>query len=213
MGYDATENQELAMIKNFLGRYKGLIIGLLLFFVLALVGTNFWYSKRYNTATRASHIFQEMVFAELQQDAKSAVAKGSQLMTEYSNSPYAQFAGLLLAKIAVAEGDLNKAAEKLRWVAARKSDKDIARHLATVRLAAVLQQQGKLDEALNLVKSDPDKAFISLYAQARGDIYVALGDIEAAKTAYKIAQQSLPQGVQSPLLQMKLLDLGVSDEV
>lgn len=212
MEFDATQNQEIATIVGFFKKYKGIMIGLLLFFLVTLVGTNFYYNRRYNSAARASNIFQEMVYAELSQDAQSAVAKGSQLMSEHKNSPYAQFAGLLMAKIAVAEGDLNKAAEKLRWVATLKKDKDIAGHLATVRLAAVLQQQGKLEEALALVSQDPDKAYLALYAQARGDIYVAMGNVEAAKNAYKLAHQSLPQGMQSPLLQMKMLDLGVSDE-
>ena len=192
-----TEDQELMVVKQFIRKYGKLTVATVLLFAIAGGGFIYWQRNRTVSANNASQIFQEMVFAELQHDTQTATAKGSQLISEYSNSPYAQFASLLLAKMSVSTGDLDKAVEKLRWVAEQKSSQNIARHLATVRLSAILLEQNKLDEALALVAKDPDQAYIALYAQARGDVYVAKGDIEQAKKAYMLAMQSMPAGVRS----------------
>ncbi len=206
------ERDELAIFKQFFKKYGRLLIILTVFFLVLMVAVNFWYGRRSSTSTKASQIFQEMVYAEIQQDNDAATAKGKQLMSEYKNTPYAQFAGLLLAKMSVVQGDLDAAATNLQWVVDHKRSGDIAGHLATVRLASVLQQQGKLDQALELVSKDSDSAYTSLYAQARGDILVAKGELDKARDAYQLAVQSLPAGAKSPILQMKLLDLGSTNE-
>lgn len=206
---EQAENSELMQIMQFVRKYGRLIIILFVMFFVVLIGGRFWYNNRVMNANNASQIFQEMMVADMQRDAASAQAKAGQLMQDYTNSPYAQFAGLLLAKMSVAEGNLDKAAEHLRWVIDQKNAKNFARHLAVVRLVAVLLQQQKYDEAMALVANDPDKAYVALYAQARGDVYVAKGELEEARKAYMLAVQSMPQTVQqSPILQMKLLDLG-----
>lgn len=208
MALEQTENQELMVIMQFVRKYAKLMIILFIIFVGVFVGSNYWKTSRIKTANEASQIFQEMVMAEIQQDVQSATAKGGQLLSDYPNSPYTQFAALLIAKMSVSSGDLDKAAEKLRWVMQQKGAQNIARHLAAVRLVSILIQQEKFDEALALVAKDPEPAYVTLYAQARGDVYVAKGDIEQAKKAYMLAIQSLPIGVQSQILQLKLLDLG-----
>lgn len=206
---EQAENPELMLVMQFLRKYGRLMIILFVLFFVILLSGKFWVSSKQTNANNASQIFQEMMFADMQQDPQTAVAKGGQLMQDYTKTPYAQFAALLLAKMAVGEGNLDQAAEKLHWVIDQKSSQNIARHLAVVRLVAILLQQNKIDDAFALVNKDPDKAYTSLYAQARGDVYVAKGDLEEAKKAYMLAMQSLPKGVQSPILQMKLLDLGV----
>lgn len=206
------ERDEMAILKQFWNRYGKLIIGGVIALVVIVAAASYWHKRRTYVSTAASQVFQEMVYADMQQDVETATAKGTQLMQEYKNTPYAQFAGLLLAKVAVANSDLDKAVEQLQWVIDNKSSHEMAMHLATVRLAAVLQQQGKIDEALKLVATDPDPAYTSLYAQARGDVLVAKGELDNAKIAYQLALQSLPVGVNSPLLQMKLADLGSQNE-
>lgn len=201
-------NQESLMLKQWWRKYAKLIAVALIVFIALAAGVNYWRTNRVHSANAAAQVFQDMVLAELRQDPQTATAKGAQLLSEYSDTPYAQFSGLLLAKIAVNSGDLDQAVEQLQWVADQSSVKDISKHLATVRLSAVLLQQNKLDEALALVAKDPDQAYAALYAQARGDVYVAKNEPEQAKIAYQLAMQSLPDGMQSPVLQMKLLDLG-----
>lgn len=205
---EQTENQELMVIMQFWRKYSRLIIIGLVFCAVFIVGGNYWRNAKANDASAAAQLFQEMVNAELQHDVKATNEKGEKLIADFANTPYAQFAKLLMAKISVSEENLDSAADSLRWVIKQNGANSIASHLATVRLVGVLIAQNKLDEALALVAKDPEKAYLSLYAQARGDVYVAKGDIEQAKKAYMLALQSVPMGMQAPILQMKLLDLG-----
>ena len=192
-------------------KYIKLIIVAVVLLVTVLVVTNAWRKNSLARSAQASQIYQEMLFAEYQQDRNTVTAKGEQLTASYSKTPYAQLGALLLAKNAVTENNLDVAVERLRWAIAQKGSKQIVVPIATVHLASVLQQQGKLDEALELVIVEPNKPYLSLYAQARGDIYVAKGDLRQAKTAYIQAMQNLAPGVQAPLLQLKLMDLGGDD--
>ena len=198
-------------LKKCTKKYIKLIIIVAVLFIAVVVGVTNWRKNTLARAAHASQIYQEMLFAEYQQDHNAVMAKGEQLIASYSRTPYAQLGALLLAKNAVAENNLDLAVEKLRWAIAHKASKKIVVPIATVHLALVLQQQGKLDEALELVMNVPEKTYLSLYAQARGDIYVAKGDLKQAKTAYLEAMQSLAPGVQAPLLQLKLMDLGSDD--
>lgn len=208
MQIDQTENQELILIKQFVQKYGKYILAVLLAALLIIAGTKFWQNRVQSRSAAAAQIFQDMMMAELQQNTNDATAKGEQLISDYSSTTYAPLSALLLAKIAVNAGDLDKAAERLQWVIKHRGAQKLTQNLATVRLSAVLQAQGKLDEALKLVEAEPDPAYTALYAQARGNIYAAKGDAEKAKAAYEQALRSLPPGTQAPILQMQLMDLG-----
>lgn len=200
--------QQLFFIKNFFKKNGKLILVILTFFLVISAGGGYWNYKSKKNTSEAALIFQELVLAEYKNDNDSAKAKAEQLVSEYSRTPYAKFANLMLAKIAVNDNNLDLAIEKLRLVIEHPDKMRLAKHLAVVRLASLLQQQGKFDEALDLVAKDPEAAYLALYAQARGDIYAARGDFAQAKLAYKLALQSLPPGTQAPVLQLKFQDVG-----
>jgi predicted negative regulator of RcsB-dependent stress response len=206
-----SENQQLETLKQFWQKYNRIILITVLVFLIVMFGGRYWQKNRSVRSQLAAQIYQEMLIAEYQSDFTTATAKGGQLVADFTSTPYAQLAALMLAKIAVSENNLDLAVEKLQWVIKHKGSKKITANIATVRLARVLEQQGKLDEALALVEKDPEPAYIPLYAQARGDILVAKGEPALAKTAYLRALESLPPGAQAPSLQAKLLDLGGED--
>ncbi len=208
-----SENQQLAALKQMWQKYSRIIMLTILVFLIVVFGGRYWQKNKVVRSQQAAQIYQEMLLAEYQSDFTTANTKGSQLVSDFTNTPYSQLAALMLAKIAVAENNLDLAIEKLQWVIKHKGSKKVAANIATVRLARILEQQGKLDEALALVEKDPESAYIPLYAQARGDILVAKGEPVLAKTAYLQALQSLPPGTQAPSLQAKLLDLGGEENV
>jgi predicted negative regulator of RcsB-dependent stress response len=207
-----TESQELLLLKQYWQKYGKLLIGALLLILVFMAGTRYWQQRKAQQAELASQAYQEMLLAEFAGDSSTAKAKGVALLETYGDSSYAQLAGLSLAKIYINENELDKAAEQLRAVTKHKNSKRLGYYIATVRLAKVLQQQNKFDEALELITHDPDAAYLALYAETRGDLYVAKGQTEDAKRAYKQALNSLPAGVQPDIIQMKLLELGGTDE-
>ncbi len=205
--YEAGNPQLLIIGQFFKKSYKILLAAVLIIF-LTMAGVNFWQKRVFQKDVLASRAYQDVLVAEYTADFATAKTKGEELIKDYPRTPYAQLAALLLAKIYLADNQADLAAEKLRWILAQSSAKKLTYHIATVRLAAVLQDQGKYADALAVVAQDPEKEYLSIYAEARGDIYVAQGDIEQARRSYKQAINSLPSDAKPQMLQLKLMDVG-----
>lgn len=205
------EDQETQLVKNFIDRYKGIFLLGLCVLLTIIGGARYWHSKTMSTSQRSSDAFQEMLVIELKGDKKQVADKAEYIVKDFPRSPYAQFAALQLAKMYANDGNLDAAADKLEWVIQQPSAKKFAGSLATLRLAAILQAQGKYAQALELLEVPKDSMYASLFAEARGDIFLAQQEVDKAKEAYQQAMYSLMPGMQAPILQMKLVDLGVNN--
>jgi predicted negative regulator of RcsB-dependent stress response len=207
-----TQDQQLQAIKQFLVKHQKLFAIVITIVVISVVSGGYWRHHTQVQSVQASDLYQEMLAADFQQQHDSVVVKGKKLMDEFSDTPYSQLAALLLAKGAVAEDSLDKAEEYLHWVIKQSASKDLSRHIATERLARVMQQRGNTDAALTMMlAAKADSAYETLFQEIIGDLYLAKGDLKQAKAAYINAITKVPTGAQIPLLQMKLMDLGVSD--
>ena len=60
---------------------------------------------------------------------------------------------------------------------------------------------------MDLLEGDETVAFAGLYAESLGDAYAALGDVDKAAEAYRVALADTTQTVNRGVVQMKLLDL------
>ena len=81
-------------------------------------------------------------------------------------------------------------------------------YLAQVRLARVLIQLEKFDEALALVKTTPEASFATQYEETKGDVLFAKGELAQALTAYQAARASATAlGINTQVLQRKIDDL------
>ena len=109
--------------------------------------------------------------------------------------------------------DARKAGEArhyLQWVVDHTGSPEL-KQVATLRLARLLLQTGKTDEALALLSDTVAHGFEAVYQETRGDILVAKGDRPAARIAYTRAlANSTGTSGNRQLLQMKLDDLGPS---
>ena len=81
---------------------------------------------------------------------------------------------------AVEARDLDEAAKRLRAVADSSRDAQL-RLVARSRLARVLAEQGKHDDALALLDVADAGAFAALCHEIRGDMFAAKGDAAAAR--------------------------------
>jgi predicted negative regulator of RcsB-dependent stress response len=130
------------------------------------------------------------------------------LVSDYQSTPYAGLAALALAKLDYDAGDKAGAEKQLR-IAMDKARDDAVRHAATLRLARLMLDAGKTDEALSLADTKDNDGFESEYAELRGDILLAKGDRAGAQSAYQQAVKALkPESPYLPLLTMKLDDTG-----
>lgn len=173
----------------------GVVIG-----VGAIAGVNYWRDYTQTQSESASNRFAQLMSS---QDGDLETI-GSELMQDYSATPYAGLAALFLAKEKYQAGETEQAAAMLRW-AVENSEQAGIQHPARLRLARLLLEQGKPERAEKLAAVQRHDGFVSEYHELRGDIAMARGDVEGARTAYEEALREMtPGSPYSNLLVMKL---------
>lgn len=186
--------------ENWMALAGGLVLGL-----AGIFGWEAWQTSRDAKAEQASHIYEDL--KRLSADRHDqATALADQLAEDYAGTPYAAQAALRVAGRSAERGEWDAARAKLEWVVRNSGDAGLQK-VARLRLARVLWQQGRPDEALAQLEIGEGDAFASLYLELRGDIQLAKGDPAAARSAYEKAMQLGPAATSREGLQRKLDDL------
>ena len=202
----STEKEQIEQIRNWWAENGRFVITGLVLGVGALGGWRYWQNYTLERAEAASQVFESLVDAVARTDRATAVSAATQLRADYSATPYADTGDFVLARLYVDLGDNDSAAALLRSLVG-EADTDQGRHLARLRLARVLLEQGKTDEALDAVDGSDLGSFASHYHEVRGDIHAVRGDMSAAREAYQLALDNVQPGLADPtMLQMKLND-------
>lgn len=215
MAQHLTEEEQLAALKRWWAdNGRSVIIG-----VVLAVGGYFawqgWQAKQQEARESASVLYEELA-ATLSTAFGGALSEDEQLRaesivdelkTKHGKLLYASDGALLVARAAVETGDLEAAARQLRWVVEQSPNPEIAL-MARLRLAEVLLAQEDYDGALVLLTSIEPGAYAAAYAELRGDILNAQGQLSEASAAYETAlDQLLPtQQGRRGIIQMKLDD-------
>jgi predicted negative regulator of RcsB-dependent stress response len=205
---------------NWLPLASGLALGL-----VAIFGWQAWGARQDAHAGAASHVFDDLGRAAEQSKYDDVKAMAERLVKDYGDTPYAAAGSLRAAQLAVLDGKLDDAVAQLRWVVQFEQNPSFAAGLgarlhlrnraydpallplAKLRLAQVLWQQNKADEALQQLDGDAGN-YAALFGELRGDIKLSQGDRAAARGAYQQALQTLPaDAVNREGLQHKLDDL------
>lgn len=212
MSYTTDDEQVEALKRWWRENGRSVIAGVVIA-AIAVIGWKQWESYQSAQAEGASNeylAFLEQVQAE--QPTEAAVERGRQIIADYPRTPYAALTALWLARYYVDQGQLDQAAEQLRW-AADKADGEPMRHVARLRLARVLLAAGKADEALAVLDKAPAaEAFASQYAEVRGDVLAAKGQRDDAVAAYRRALAGDVDAQRRQFIELKLNDLGVAQE-
>lgn len=202
--YDLEEQEQIDALKHFWRDYGRLIIAAVVAFVVGVGGTQGWKYYKRTQAEQASAQFGKLEEALDKGDVNEIRNVGGDIISEYSSTPYAAMAALVVAKTEHDAGDLEAAAERLRW-AIEQAASDEVRMLSNLRLAAVMLDQEKYDAALELLDEDVTQAFLGLYAELRGDVLVAQDKIGEARQQYELAlEQSRESSAWRDIVQLKL---------
>lgn len=212
------EEQIEAMKKWWAENGKSLLLSVVIV-VAGWMGWNAWQDHQQATGEAASLLYGQLVQKVAQplaqqDDASKAEmeALAIQLKTDYANTTYGQFGSLFLARFAADAGDFASAATELQSLIAG-ADEGPVKYTAQVRLANVLIQQEKYDEALALVAAVPADAYAPQYEEARGDALFLKGELTEARAAYVRAQQAAQNlGLNTQGLQRKIDHLAGSAE-
>ena len=209
-----TEDEELAVIRDWWQRNgKPLLTGSALALVVVF-GWQAWQKHQVAEAQGASVLYQQLLENSLVADGQADVGKvaelAGKLKADYAGSHYAQYASLLLAKVAVEAGKLDDARAELQAVLDKPADASLG-ELARQRLARVLAAQDKTEDALTLLTGDADQAFVAAREELKGDLLVKLERSDEALQAYEKAKAALTAEAAVGGLQIKIDDLAKGD--
>lgn len=206
--YDLEEQEKIEAIKSFWKQYGHAIIAGAVALAIGFGGMQGWKHYQRTQVEHASMLFATLEDAVRKNDPVEIRKIGAQVMERYGGTAYGPMAALIMAKTNHETGDLDSAATQLRWVVDRAGDEDV-RLLGRVRLAGVLLDQSKYDEALKVLDVKTTEAFVPVFADVRGDILVEAGRSDEARAAYRLALEKLPEQVQwRNVVQIKLDALG-----
>lgn len=203
MAYTAEEEQEINEIKNWWNEnYKSLIA-----MVIIAVGGNFgwryWQDYQATKAQQLSTQYEQIIYS-----SQDVAAKNTQLdafVKANEKTAYGTLALLDKAKNAVNTQDYAQAEEALKLAVAQAPD-EILSSIGALRLAGVQFQQKQFDVALSSLTLVKDQTWNSRKELLAGDILLAKGDKDGAKTRYQEAQKNAT-ALEQQWLQVRLNNL------
>ncbi|MEE8528282.1 MAG: tetratricopeptide repeat protein [Gammaproteobacteria bacterium] len=201
-----SEKEQIAVFREWWRDNGSYVIAGLILGVGLLVGWKYWQAYREARAEVASTLFTALLEAVENQRRDDAFEGSDLLIAEYGDTPYATQAALAMARLHIESQEPTDAADQLRWALDNTSDRELA-HIARLRLARVLLDQGNTGDAGRLLEGIDGGEFAPRYHEVLGDTYLASGDDAAARKEYGLALANAAVGtgvIDRNFVQMKL---------
>lgn len=204
------EQEQIEQLKAFWKRWGNVILVTLTLLLGSYVAWSQWGQYQQAQSLKASAMFDEMDKVAASGDVTKITQVFSDFKVRYPKTLYAQQAGLLAAKYQFEAKQSAEAVASLAWVSEHAMTEEY-KAIALLRLAGVLYEDKKFDEALKHLGKSPSEAFEGLFADRRGDILMALEKRPEAIEAYTRAWGGLEGNTgYRRLVESKLGALGVS---
>ncbi len=219
MDIHRSEEEQVEAIKRWWQENGKQTVVILIVAIGVYTGWNAWQNNQETNRAAASAQYQDMLDALNAQEGQitevqlqTARHLAMSLRKDFSGSSYAVYAALLLAKLAVEQGDYAGAEKELQW-ALVKSDESALKSLTQLRLARVVFADNRIDEALALLNNAQAGIYQAAYEESKGDVFMDQGEKEKAREAYQAAVSlRKEEGEQvSRFLEMKLQGLSEPD--
>ena len=185
MAYDLEEQEQLDAFKSWWKSNGKFVLGIAALALVSFSGYEGWKYYQYQQSAQASQQFQLMAATDIK-DGKKIRALSAEIMDKYASTPYAGRAAVAVAKLNYQEQDIASAKAQLEW-ASKNAKEDAVKSIALLQLAAIQFEEKAFDAALKTLSTQPDAAYAGLFADLKGDVLVAQGKAEEAKSAYKEA--------------------------
>jgi predicted negative regulator of RcsB-dependent stress response len=207
---DLQEQEQLDALKAVWKQYGNLITWALVAALAVYAGLNGWKWWQRDQSAKAGAMFEELERAAQAGDAQRAGQVFADMKARYPRTAYAEQAGLLAARVQFDRGQVEPATASLSWVAENASE-DEYKSAARLRLAALSMQAKNYDEALKHLDAAKATSFEALVSDRRGDVLLAQGKSDQARTAYQAAWKAMDEKLEyRRLIDAKLTALGAA---
>lgn len=202
--YDLEEQEQIDNLKAWWHQHGNLITWTISALAVAVVSWQGWNWYQSQQAAQAGALYGALQQALAKDETQKVRTLAGELTEKFGSTAYAPMGAMIAARQSVAAGDLKTARSQLAWVASH--GKEEMQDLARLRLAAVLLDEKAYDEALKELEHKPASALVPAYAELKGDVLVAQGKLDAARSAYEAAVSAVEKagadGAQEPLVQL-----------
>src|SRR5579871_820806 len=157
-----SDEERLEMAKKWwLENYKSILAGAV---VAALVvgGWRYWEYRTTSRSQTAAAMFTQLTTAVAKQDDAGALKTGQDIMDQYSDTPYASQAALVLAQVQARAGKAADSEKTLGWVMQNSKD-DGLKLLARLRTARLKLADNDAQGALDTLNAADAGGFAPLY--------------------------------------------------
>ncbi len=205
---DLEEQEQLDQLKAFWKKYGNLATWVLIAVLGAFAAWNGWNYWQRDQAVKAGSMYDELDAAAQAGDADRAARVFADMQSRYPRTAFTQQGGLLAAKVQFEKGQLEAARTTLGWVSENATETEY-RTVARLRLAGLLLDEKKYDEALKQLDAASAKEFAPLVDDRRGDVLQGQGKKDEARAAYQKAWAAMDPKVEyRRLIEAKLNALG-----
>jgi predicted negative regulator of RcsB-dependent stress response len=203
------EQESIESLKTWWAQWGNATTWIVLVALVAAAGWNGWNFWQRRQAAEAAVLYDQVQQAVASGDKVKITRVATDMEDKFSRTAYAQMTALGAAKALYAAGDEPAAKAQLQWAIDHAKD-DEFKQIAKLRMASLLLDDKAYDQGLALLAEPQSDAFKGIVANRRGDLLAAQGKRDDARTAYKLALDSLSKNDSSArqLIQFKLDALG-----
>ena len=202
--YNPEEQENIDQLKSWWNTYGTLVVVVIAVFVASIAGGQAWNYYKKQKTEQAVELYDSLLQVQGSGDAKKISDAAGLVMEGFPGSGYAARAALISAQASFNSGDLQNAKSRLQWVLDNSQEEEL-KDLARLRLAGVLLDEKKYDDALRLLETKHAESFDGLYADRKGDILAAAGKVSEARAAYQLALAKMGgKSAYQNIVQMKL---------
>lgn len=190
------EHEQSQRAQDWLRRNGAGLIGGVLLGLAAVYGWRWWQEQEAAEAKRAGDVYQQAVDA--------VEAQGIRAATKVNALPEGTYRALASLELARAQADAGQREPAIATLKSAMPEDPALRQIVELRIARLLLDAGKPDEALRAVHGDSAPA-----EELRGDAQVAKGQRDAARESYRRALAKAEVGSpQRNLIELKYTNVG-----
>ena len=202
--YDLEEQEKIDGLKSWWEAYGTLVMVVIATFIASMAGVKMWNYYQQQQIEQAAELYSSLLQIEAGGDTRKISDAAQLVMTGFPGSGYASRAALISARASFEGGDVQSAKSRLQWTLDNTKEDEL-KDLVRLRLAGLLLDERKYDDALRLLDTKHGESFGGLYGDLKGDVLTAAGKVTEARAAYQMALDKMgKKGTYHNIVQMKL---------